>query len=122
MGAPRGHGRTADATVAVTAPATTGPGEPDPRFDALHPSGQILFRSCRGGYLHSVVLGESALSFAADDLVDAVLLTAQVSHLRAVMDVRQQIIDSGFTPSAELAGPEDLEAAEAELVNHRGRN
>lgn len=119
MGAPRGSGGTPDAKAAVTA---TGLGEPDPRFDALHPSGQILFRSCHGGYLHSVVLGESALSFAADDLVDAVLLTARVSHLRAVMDVRQQIIDSGFTPSAELAAPEDLEAAETELVNHRGRN
>lgn len=119
MGIPRGRGSS---KAEVTAPATTGPGEPDPRFDALHPSGQILFRSCRGGYLHSVVLGESALSFAADDLVHAVLLTAHVSHLRAVMDVRQQIIDSGFTPSAELAGPEDLEAAERELVNHRGWN
>ena len=106
----------------MTPPTSTGLGDPDPRFDALHPSGQILFRSCRGGYLHSVVLGESVLSFAADDLVDAVLLAAQVSHLRAVMDVRQQIIDSGFTPSAELATPKDLETAEAELANHRGRN
>ena len=107
----------------MTAPVTALPGEPDPRFDALHPSGQIMFRSCRGGYLHSVVLGEAALSsFAADDLVDAVLLTARVSHLRAVMDVRQQIIDSGFTPSTELATPSDLETAETELVNHRGRN
>jgi hypothetical protein len=96
--------------------------EPDPRFDALHPSGQVMFRSCRGGYLHSIVLGDAALDFGADDLADAVLLTARVSHLRAVMDVRQEIIDSGFTPSPELAAPEDLAAAEVQLVNHRGRN
>lgn len=106
----------------MTAPITAGPDEPDPRFDALHPSGQILFRSCRGGYLHSVVLGDSAPCFAADDLVNAVLLTARVSHLRAVMDIRQEIIDSGLTPSAELATPEDLAAAEAALVSHRRRN
>ncbi len=112
MGAARGCLRAPDAKAAVTV-------EPDPRFDALHPSGQILFRSCRGGYLHSVVLGESTVDFGADDLVSAVLLTARVSHLRAVMDIRRQIIDSGFTPSAELAAPRDLEAAEAELVNHR---
>lgn len=92
--------------------------EPDPRFDALHPSGQILFRSCRGGYLHSVVFGDAVSDFDAGDLTTAVLLTARVSHLRAVMEVRQEIIDSGFTPSPELACPDDLESAEAELVNH----
>ena len=34
--------------------------EPDPEFDASHPSGHIVFRSCRGGYLHSVGLAEAA--------------------------------------------------------------
>ena len=33
--------------------------DPDPEFDAAHPSGHLLFRSCRGGYLHSVVLSEA---------------------------------------------------------------
>ena len=31
----------------------------DPQFDAVHPSGHVLFRSSRGGYLHSVVLSEA---------------------------------------------------------------
>ena len=101
MGAARGCLRAPDAKVAVTV-------EPDPRFDALHPSGQILFRSCRGGYLRSVVLGESTVDFGADDLVSAGLLTARVSPLRAVMDIRRQIIDSGFTPSRELVVPRDF--------------
>ena len=32
----------------------------DPAFDAAHPSGHILFRSTRGGYLDSVILTEAA--------------------------------------------------------------
>lgn len=93
--------------------------EPDPAFDAHHPSGQVLFRSCRGGYLHSVVLGERALDGSADDLAAGVLLTAEVSHLRAVMEVRREIIGAGFTPSGELAGEAELDRAEAALREHR---
>lgn len=92
---------------------------PDPGFDAHHPSGQLLFRSCRGGYLHSVILGEGALVGEATDLATGVLLTARVSHLRAVLDVRREIIDAGFSPSGDLAGEADLERAEAALREHR---
>ena len=38
--------------------------EPQAGFDAYHPSGHLLFRSCHGGYLHSVILGEEALAAA----------------------------------------------------------
>ncbi|HOW93194.1 MAG TPA: DUF2694 family protein, partial [Mycolicibacterium fallax] len=41
---------------------------PDPAFDAAHPSGRVLFRSCRGGYLDSVILTEAALDADADTL------------------------------------------------------
>jgi hypothetical protein len=34
--------------------------EADPAFDTVHPSGHILVRSCRGGYVHSVTLSEAA--------------------------------------------------------------
>ncbi len=51
--------------------------EPDPEFDATHPpSGHILFRSCRGGYLHSVALAEPAMDADAQTLARAILLTA----------------------------------------------
>ncbi len=55
--------------------------EPNPDFDTIHPSGHILFRSCRGGYLHSVVLTDAALSTDAQSLAEAIVRTADVSHL-----------------------------------------
>lgn len=93
----------------------------DPDFDVTHPSGHLMFRSCRGGYLHSVVLSEAALDAGTESLAEAVLLAAEVSHLRAVMQIRRQIIDAGFTPSDELASPADLRNAEAALQEHRLR-
>lgn len=93
--------------------------EPDPRFDAVHPSGQLLFRSCRGGYLHSVTLAEGAMDTEAHALAAAVLLAAEVSHLKAVMAVRQEIIDAGFTPSTRIPGESDLAHAQAALRDHQ---
>ena len=89
--------------------------DPDPEFDAVHPGGHLLFRSCPGGYLHSVVLSAPALDGGAEALATAVLRAAEVSPLRAVMRIRQEIIDAGFTPTPELPTPADLDAAEAAL-------
>ncbi|MCX6487266.1 MAG: DUF2694 family protein [Mycobacterium sp.] len=94
---------------------------PDPAFDAVHPSGHLMFRSSRGGCLHSVVLSESALDADAASLATAVLLAADVSHLQAVMRIRREIIAAGFSPSAQIPGSGDLEAAEAALRSHRLR-
>jgi hypothetical protein len=91
---------------------------PERDFDAVHPSGRVMFRSCRGGYLHSVVLSEAAMDADAAALAEAVLLTAEVSHLRAVMQVREEIVEAGFTPSAQLPGPAELQRAEAALLDH----
>ena len=33
----------------------------NPAFDTVHPSGHILVRSCRGGYMHSVALSAEAM-------------------------------------------------------------
>lgn len=93
--------------------------EPEPEFDAVHPSGHVLFRSSRGGYLHSVVLSEGVADADAQSLAEAVLRTAEVSHLKAVMEIRREIVDAGFNPSAELPTPADLTRAEAELDEHR---
>ncbi|MGI9125172.1 MAG: DUF2694 family protein [Mycobacterium sp.] len=93
--------------------------EPDPEFDAVHPSGHLMFRSCRGGLLHGVVLSDAAMGVAADTLATAVLATAEVSHLKAVMEIRREIIGAGFTPSAELPTPADLAAAEEALRQSR---
>lgn len=94
---------------------------PDPGFDALHPSGHVLFRSCRGGYLHSAALGEPVMDSDAATVAEAVLLTAAVSHLKAVMAVRREIVEAGFTPSDQIPGPRDLKAAEEELARHQLR-
>jgi len=79
--------------------------EPDPDFDATHPSGHVLFRSCRGGYLHSVALSEGAMYTDAETLARAITLTADVSYLRAAMQVRAEILAAGHTPSAEVPSP-----------------
>ncbi|MFM8598094.1 MAG: DUF2694 family protein [Mycobacterium sp.] len=91
---------------------------PDPAFDAAHPSGHLVFRSCRGGYLHSVALADAAMEAEAAALARAVLLAAQVSHLKAVMRIRQEIVSAGFTPSAGLPAPADLDLAEQALRQH----
>ena len=95
--------------------------DPDPAYDAVHPSGHLIFRSSRGGCLHSVLLSDSAMDADADSLARAVLLTADVSHLAAVMQVRQEIIDAGFSPSGGIPGPADLGRAESALLRHRLR-
>jgi len=95
--------------------------EPDPEFDAVHPSGHILFRSCRGGYLHSVTLAEAAMDADAETLAHAVLLTADVSYLRALMQVRAEMIAAGYIPSAEVPSERDLDSATAALLDHRLR-
>jgi len=92
--------------------------EPDPEFDAVHPSGHILFRSCRGGYLHSVTLAEAAMDADAETLAYAVLLTADVSYLRALMQVRAEMVAAGYTPSAEVPSERDLDSATAALQDH----
>lgn len=92
--------------------------EPDPEFDAMHPSGHLMFRSCRGGYLHGVMLSEAAMGMAPDNLALAVLLAADVSHLKAVMRIRGEIIAAGCTPSAEMPASADLTAAESALRSH----
>jgi hypothetical protein len=91
----------------------------DPEFDAVHPSGHVLFRSSRGGYLHSVILSEAVRDADGQALAEAVLRAADVSHLKAVMQIRHEILDSGFSPSAELPTPTDLSRAEAVLAGHR---
>jgi len=95
--------------------------EPDPEFDAVHPSGHILFRSCRGGYLHSVTLAEAVMDTDAQTLAQAVLLTADVSYLKALMQVRAEMIAAGHTPSADVPTERDLDTATTELQHHRLR-
>jgi hypothetical protein len=95
--------------------------EPDPEFDAVHPSGHILFRSCSGGYLHSVTLAEAAMDTDAETLAQAVLLTADVSYLRALMEVRAEMIAAGYTPSADVPSERELDTATAALQDHRLR-
>lgn len=96
--------------------------EPDPQFDTAHPSGHILFRTCRGGYLHSVALAEPALDTDAQTLAQAILLTADVSYLKALMQVRDEILAAGHTPSDDVPGGSDLEDAVAALQAHRLRD
>ncbi len=93
--------------------------EPNPEFDAVHPSGHVLFRSCRGGYLHSVALSEAAMSTDASTLAEAIKLTADVSYLKALMEVRGEILAAGHTPSADVPTSSDFDAAVAALRDHR---
>ena len=99
--------------------------EADPAFDTVHPSGHILVRSCRGGYMHSVTLTEAGaqlvvqLRHAFDD-IDAALesINRFRSYLKAVMEVRGEIVAAGYTPSAEVPSTDDLDIAIERLVAH----
>jgi len=95
--------------------------EPDPAFDAVHPSGKLMFRSSRGGCLHSLVLSEAVMDADSETLAEAVLLAAEVSHLKAVMQIRQEMIDAGCTPSAQIPSARDLDNAASALRIHRLR-
>jgi hypothetical protein len=92
--------------------------EPNPAFDATHPSGHVLIRSCRGGYLHSVALTEAAMDADASTLAEAIRLTADASHLMALMEVRSEILSAGHTPSAEVPTSADLGDAVVRLRDH----
>lgn len=92
--------------------------EADPAFDTVHPSGHILVRSCRGGYLHSVAIGEAAMETDAETLAEGILLTADVSCLKALLEVRDEIVAAGHTPSPEVPTARDLDAAIDKLLAH----
>jgi hypothetical protein len=92
--------------------------EADPAFDTVHPSGHILVRSCRGGYVHSVTLSEAVMNTDSECLAQAIFLTADVSYLKALMDVRNEIVAAGYTPSAEVPTERDLDEAIDKLVAH----
>lgn len=93
----------------------------NPAFDTVHPSGHILVRSCRGGYLHSVALSEAAMETDAQTLAEGILLTAEVSCLKALLEVRAEIVAAGHSPSAEVPTDADLDAAIETLLDHRLR-
>lgn len=92
--------------------------EPNPAFDTSHPSGAVLFRSCRGGYLHSVVLDEPALHTDARRLAEAIVLTAEVSYLKAALEIRGEIVMTGYVPSVAVPTSEDLRLASERLAAH----
>jgi hypothetical protein len=91
----------------------------NPAFDTIHPSGHILVRTCRGGYMHSVALSEEALDTDAAALAQGILLTADVSWLKASLEIRDEIVAAGHTPSAEVPTPHDLNAAIEKLLAHK---
>ena len=90
----------------------------NPLFDTAHPSGHILFRSSRGGLMHSVALAEAALDTDAKTLAHAILLAADVSYLKAALEVRAEIVAAGHTPSAAVPTPDDLRIATEKLLTH----
>lgn len=90
-----------------------------PEFDAVHPSGHIVFRSSRAGYLHSVGFAEPVMDSDAETLARAVVLTAEVSYLQALMHVRAEMVENGHTPSGDIPARDELGAAMEALLQHR---
>ncbi len=93
----------------------------NPAFDTVHPSGHILVRSCRGGFMHSVALTDQAMETDAETLAQGILLTADVSCLKALLEVRDEIMAAGHTPSAQVPTPQDLDVAIEKLLAHKLR-
>lgn len=86
---------------------------------AVHPSGTILWQSGRGGLMKSMQLTDAALTQFADaeELAEAIQLTADVSFLRAAMQTRAELL-SGHTPPSRMPTRQDLAEAEKNLLNH----
>ncbi|KAA1248439.1 DUF2694 domain-containing protein [Mycobacterium simiae] len=93
----------------------------NPAFDTVHPSGHILVRSCRGGYMHSVTISEGAMDTDARTLAEGIRLTADVSCLKALLVVRDEIVAAGHTPSAKVPTTHDLDTAIEKLLAHQLR-
>lgn len=91
----------------------------NPDFDTFHPSGHILFRSCRGGCMHSVALSEAAMDTDAEALAAGILLAADVSYFKAALEVRGEIVAAGHTPSAAVPTADDLGVATEKLLAHQ---
>lgn len=93
--------------------------EPNPAFDTIHPSGDVLFRTCRGGYLHSVVLTEAVMDTDVRRLAEAIVLSADVSFLKAALEIRGEIVTTGHVPSAAVPTQDDLRVATERLMAHQ---
>ncbi|SOJ58133.1 hypothetical protein MSIMFB_05613 [Mycobacterium simulans] len=57
----------------------------------------------------------------AESLAEGILRTADVSCLKALLEVRDEIVAAGHTPSAQVPTVDDLEAAIEKLLAHRLR-
>ncbi|WP_414602035.1 DUF2694 family protein [Mycobacterium tuberculosis] len=53
--------------------------------------------------------------------VEAILLTADVSCLKALLEVRNEIVAAGHTPSAQVPTTDDLNVAIEKLLAHQLR-
>lgn len=71
--------------------------------------------------MHSVALNEAAMDTDAETLAHGILLTADVSCLKALMEVRSEIVAAGYTPSAEVPTTEELDVAIQNLMAHELR-
>ncbi|GAB7148017.1 hypothetical protein LRC537489_12520 [Mycobacterium riyadhense] len=71
--------------------------------------------------MHSVALSEAAMETDAESLAEGILRTADVSCLKALLEVRDEIVAAGHTPSAQVPTVDDLEAAIEKLLAHQLR-
>jgi len=71
--------------------------------------------------MHSVALSAEAMDTDARTLARGILLTADVSCLKALLEVRGEIVASGHTPSAEVPTAGDLDSAIEKLLAHQLR-
>lgn len=69
--------------------------------------------------MHSVALSEAAMDADAHTLAQGILLTADVSFLKALMEVRGEILAAGHTPSAEFPTNCDLDVGIEKLLAHQ---
>ena len=71
--------------------------------------------------MHSVALTEDAMAADAETLAQGILVTSEVSYLKALMEIRAEIVAAGFTPSAEIPTAEALRTAASRLRDHELR-
>ena len=65
--------------------------------------------------MHSVTLTEAAMHTDAESLTEGILLTADVSYLKAVMEVRGEIVRRRVHPVGRVPTAEDLDDGDREI-------
>ena len=71
--------------------------------------------------MHSVVLTDAVMDCDVHRLAEAIVLAADVSFLKAALEIRSEIVATGHMPSAAVPTNDELRVATDRLMAHQLR-